>query len=275
MTMPREPLPLDRLATHVDVDPGGEIVLRGALVSSHDGSTIDAAMTTGPSGDDASGLVDFEAGGFYVTSRNPATHEVHAVATGKDAPACAELGVTAPCLPLRVVEQAHARLLTVNAFASSLKGGVSVEVLAPPLYAPAVEETWLHGTDIAGGVAVAALVFGALAWLRARRRFATSPAGRLRAMAERIEAKLDATDPIVAAPLRPAIASAKLTIQRRRLDPTSVEGQRVVEVLEQAERRLDDARVQLAADKDRAVADAVVAEMSAAVEASNEASVAP
>ncbi|HVY49314.1 MAG TPA: hypothetical protein VHB21_25660, partial [Minicystis sp.] len=135
-------LPLDRAAVHVDVAPGGEIVLRGALESTHDGSIVDAATTTWPNGApggaavDAGGLVDLEAGGFHMTSRDAGKHEVHAIATGDPAPACAAARVAAPCLPLRLAPAAHARLLTVDAWAHSLKGGVSLEVIAPPAYAP-------------------------------------------------------------------------------------------------------------------------------------------
>ena len=41
-------LDLARPAVHVDVSPGGEIVLRGSYQSTHDGSVIDAATTTWP-----------------------------------------------------------------------------------------------------------------------------------------------------------------------------------------------------------------------------------
>src|SRR6185437_8760031 len=103
---PTTPLPLDLPAIHVDVEPGGEIVLKGAFHSKHDGSIVDAATTTWPpeapggASVDTGGLVDFEAGGFHVTSRDPVKHEVHAVVKSEGGEACAALGVTAPCLPL-------------------------------------------------------------------------------------------------------------------------------------------------------------------------------
>jgi hypothetical protein len=275
MAMPRNLLPLDRFATHVDVDTGGEVIVRGALVSNHDGSTIDAAMTISPGGTDVDGLIDFEAGGFYVTSRDPVLHEVHAIATGKGGAACATLGVTAPCLPLRYVEQAHARLMTTDDWASSLKGGLTLEVIAPAASEVVAEEAWLHAGDIAGGGAVASLVFGAFVWLRARRRFAASPAGRLRAMAEHVTKKLDGADAVLAAPLRPALASASQAIRKRRLDPTTPEGKRVLDVLERVERRLDEAHAQATADEERHLADGLVAEMDAAIEASEEVSEPP
>ena len=42
------PVPLDQPAVHVNVEPGGEIVLRGSYHSKHDGSIVDAATTTWP-----------------------------------------------------------------------------------------------------------------------------------------------------------------------------------------------------------------------------------
>src|ERR1700689_886316 len=100
------PLPLDGPPLHVEVEPGAEIVLRGSFHSTYDGTTIDAATTTwpqeAPGGASVvpSGLVDLEAGGFHMTSRDAVTHEVHAVATGKGAEVCAALHTRAPCLPL-------------------------------------------------------------------------------------------------------------------------------------------------------------------------------
>jgi hypothetical protein len=269
-------LPLDRMASHVDVAPGGEVVLRGVLASTHDGSLVDAALTTFPDGApggggvDAGGLVDFEAGGFHLISRDPVRHEVHAVATGTDAAACARLGVVAPCLLLRYGEQAHSRLLTVDDWASSLKGGLTVEVIAPPVYAPVVDEAWLHATDVAAGTAFALLVFVALAIVRRRRRFALSPAGQLRAIADRVREKLERADPVLAAPLRPAMATAARAIARRRLDPTTPEGQRVRAAIARVEQRLDAARAEATADEERHVADTLVREMEAALEASDE-----
>src|SRR5262245_59680311 len=125
-----QPLVLNRPAIAVDVTPGGEIILRGSYQSTHDGSIVDAAVTTWPADApggasvDAGGLIDFEAGGFHLTSRNIATHEVHAVATGGPAPACAAFGVASPCLALRVEPQARTRLLTMDAWTKSLKGGI-------------------------------------------------------------------------------------------------------------------------------------------------------
>ena len=103
--MPPVILPLrpDAPTLTLDVSPGGEIILRGSYTSTHDGSTVDAATTTWPAGApggasvDAGGLVDLTAGGFHLTSRDPVTHEVHAIATGEPGPACAATGAATPC----------------------------------------------------------------------------------------------------------------------------------------------------------------------------------
>src|SRR5215212_3954022 len=106
--MPKSPIRLDVPASHIDVQPGGEIVVSGSFKSAFDGSEIDAATTSWPAGApggesvDAGGLIEFAGSGFHVTARDPVTHVVRAVATGKEAPACASAGVAAPCLPLRV-----------------------------------------------------------------------------------------------------------------------------------------------------------------------------
>src|SRR5687768_2675690 len=92
---------LGSFAHPVDVEAGREVKLKG-FYRSGDGAVIDAATTTWPEGSaggarvDAGGLVDFAGGGFHVTARDPVTHEVTAVATGGEAPACDLAGVSAP-----------------------------------------------------------------------------------------------------------------------------------------------------------------------------------
>ena len=175
---------LTTAATHVAVRPGEEIILRGSFYSKHDGATIDAATTAWPAeapggaSVDSGGLIDFAGGGFHVTSRNPATHEVHAVATGDPAPLCAQAGVQAPCLPLRLLPLARARFMTVNDWSATLVGGpqsgcLAMEVPAhvlPPV--PPGAERYLQVTGAALGIAA---VVG-LAWVIQRRR-ASSPPG--------------------------------------------------------------------------------------------------
>lgn len=266
------PLRRDRVAQHVDVPPGGEIVLRGKLVCSTDGSIIDAATTTWPAGApgggsvDSGGLVDFAQGGFHVTSRDPATHEVRAIATGDPAPACALAGVEAPCLPLRLLPLARARLQTTQELASCLNGGITVEVpdaVLPPVAPAAVP--YVQGAAVLLG----ALAIVSIGWVVQRRR-ARSPHGRLLELAKRTRAKLRAADPVVAAPLLPAVEAALGALKQRRVDAASAEGKRVAEVLRRVELRLDASVEEARADREQQAADELVREIEGALEAVDE-----
>ncbi|KYF78817.1 hypothetical protein BE11_28585 [Sorangium cellulosum] len=266
------PLRRDRVAQHVDVAPGGEIVLRGKLVCSTDGSVIDAATTTWPAGApggasvDSGGLVDFAQGGFHVMSRDPATHEVHAIATGDPAPACALAGVEAPCLPLRLVPLARARLQTAQELTSCLNGGITVEVpdaVLPPVAPAAVP--YVQGAAVLLGV----LGLASIGWVVQRRR-ARSPLGRLLALAKRTRSKLRAADPVVAAPLLPAVEAALGALKRRRVDAASTEGKRVAELLRRVEVRLDASVEEARADREQQAADELVREIESALEAVDE-----
>jgi hypothetical protein len=266
----------DRPAIPVDVEPGSEIVLRGAFHAKHDGSIVDAATTTWPpdapggASVDAGGLVDFEAGGFHMTSRDPVTHEVHAVAKGEPGQACAALGVASPCLPLRLQKQAVSRLLTVGDWASSLQGGggqITLTVLNPPPYTPppaAVPYVWGAAGLLAAGVA------GAVA-ARWWRRHAASPAGQLVALAKRVQDKLGRADAVLAAPLAPAVQVALRSLKERRVDASSAEGKRVAAVLARVEARLDESAQTARAEEEQRAADELVREMESALEAADEA----
>ncbi|WP_437288112.1 hypothetical protein [Sorangium sp. So ce406] len=266
------PLRRDRVAQHVDVAPGGEIVLRGKLVCSTDGSVIDAATTTWPAGApggasvDSGGLVDFAQGGFHVMSRDPATHEVRAIATGDPAPACALAGVEAPCLPLRLVPLARARLQTAQELTSCLNGGITVEVpdaVLPPVAPAAVP--YVQGAAVLLGV----LGLASIGWVVQRRR-ARSPLGQLLGLATRTRAKLRAADPVVAAPLLPAVEAALGALKQRRVDAASTEGKRVAELLRRVEVRLDASVEEARADREQQAADELVREIESALEAVEE-----
>ena len=265
-------IPLDRPAIHVDVAPGGEVILRGSFVSTRDGSTIDAATTSWPedapggASIDAGGLLDLEGGGFHMTSRDAKTHEVHAIATGEAAPACDAAGVAAPCLPLRVMPQARTRLLTVSEWTESLKGAIQLEVpvtVLPPVAPSAVP--YLAG---AGAILLAALGFVLVRRSRAKR--AASPMGKLLALADRVRNKLGTADPIVAAPLAPALERALQSLRDRKVDATSNEGRRVTEVLYRVEERIDDSKKRARAQQEQEAADALVQEMEDALAAAEE-----
>ncbi len=268
------PLPLDGPPLHVEVEPGAEIVLRGSFHSAFDGTTLDAATQTWPkeapggASVDPTGLVDFEAGGFHVTSRDPVSHEVHAVNTGKGGEACAALQVAAPCLPLRLETLALGRRpvgIPRAELVRSLQGGISVEGLPPPPV-PAVVVPYL---GIAAAIFVAGLV--AMGAGRGMRRRAASPAGKLAALLRRVEGKLGQSDAVLAAPLLPAIETARRSLKKRRIDPTSTEGKRVEAALLRVEARLDASAHASRSAAEQEAADELVREMESALEAADEA----
>lgn len=268
---------LDQAAIHVDVEPGGEIVLRGSYTSTHDGTTIDASSTTWPEGSPGGGSIDagglFEISepyGFHLTSRDPGKHVVHAVATGEGGAACAAFGVQAPCLPLRLRPQAQTRLLTDGDWARSLKGGLSLEVPEPLV--PVVPPSSVPYLEVAGGL-LAAAALGVFAF-RYRKRQAASPAGQLLALGKRVRAKLARADVVVAAPLAPAIETALKALRGRRIDAASAEGKRIAAVLQRVEVRLEESAERARADQEQQAADELVREFESALEAADEATLA-
>jgi hypothetical protein len=265
-------VPLDKPALPVDVAQGTEIVLRGFYTSRHDGSVIDAATTTWPkeapggASVDAGGFIDLEAGGFHLTSRDIAKHEVHAVATGKGGEACAALGVSAPCLPLRT-RPALSRLMTQAEWAASLDGA-GIEVVLPPPPIVAAPPGAAPFLQVGAAVAVAA-VAGLFAH-RWRKRRAASPEGQLVALAEALKKKLARADQVLAAPLSPAVEAAIKAVRERRVDASSAEGRRVAEVLRRVDTRIEESMQKARAEQEQQAADELVHEMESALEAADE-----
>ncbi len=265
------PISLDSPAIHLDVAPGGEIILRGAYEIAGMGTVIDAATLTAPgAGPVPGGMIDFEPGGFHLTSRNPETHEVHLIATGDPAEACAAVGVAAPCLPIRAQKLAIQQLVPLAEWRKQLKGGLSYELVTPPVYAP--PPAVVPYLEVAGAVAAVAVI-GALFYRRQKRQ-AASPAGRLLTLARRVQDKLARADAVVAAPLAPAIRTALQALREQRVDASSKEGQRIAAVLQRVDARLDDSMKQARADQEQQAADELVQEFEAALEAADEATLA-
>lgn len=269
-------LTLDRPAIAVQIEPGGEIVVRGAFHSKHDGSIVDAATTTWPAeapggaSIDHGGLFDFEAGGFHMTSRDPVTHEVHAIAKSDPGAACSALGVSSPCLPLRLQKQAVSRLMTTDEWSRSLQGGggqITLTVLNPPAYAPPpAAMPWVFGAAMFTVVGVMAAM--AIRW---RKQRAASPSGQLVSLAKRVQDKLGRADAVLAAPLAPAVQTALRSLKQRRVDASSAEGRRVADVLTRVEARLDASVIEARAEEEQRAADELVQEMESALEAADEA----
>jgi hypothetical protein len=270
-----QPISLNQAAIHVDVAPGGEIVLRGSYTSAYDGSIVDAATTTWPPGApggasvDPGGLLEInDAYGCHLTSRDPVTHVVHAVCSSEGGAACSAFGVAAPCLPVRLRPQAQSRLMTDRDWLDSLKGpGLTIQGMAPPaVYVPPSSVPYLEAA--AGIVAAAGIAFIAL---RYRKRRAESPAGQLLALGRRVREKLARADAVVAAPLAPAIEAALKALRSRRIDASSVEGKRIADVLQRVEVRLEESTKKARADEEQQAADELVREFESALEAADEA----
>jgi hypothetical protein len=256
---------------HVDVAPGGELILRGSFTSAHDGSVIDAATLARPGMEVAPyGLVDFERSGLHMTSRDPKSHEVHAVANGEPAAACELANVAPPCVSLRVAPLAHAALMTAEDFRQTLQGGLSIEVVAPTVTTEATAAASSHLgaiAAIAGALAVGAI---GLAIATRRKRFAASPAGKLVALAKRVQERLSAADQVVAAPLVPALEKAVRAAKSAKLDAASPEAKRVEAALLRVDARITESQKRVKTEQDQEIADELVREMEAALEAADE-----
>ncbi len=112
-------LPSLLVVTALAIAPGGSATLNGAMETTHDGMRLPPLA-----------MFDLEAGGLRVVENDHGN--VRVVATGTPGPACAAAGVSSPCLVPRVVEHAHARLLSVDEFRGTLNGGYEVTTFAPP-----------------------------------------------------------------------------------------------------------------------------------------------
>jgi hypothetical protein len=216
----------------------GEVVIRGTVRTTIDGSTFDAVtqkdMYPQIGADPAprmGGLFDLEAGGLRVVEQNGSTYRV--APTGSVGPSCRAAGLASPCLVPRIKELAHERLVTESELSASLLGDIAVEpqVLPPPPPPPVVEP---QTAKILGGVlaflaAIAAAAI-ALAVRRARRvtrigqvyvaaaeaRRATRGDVTLKAAREHIDALVARAETLEKARIAAARRLAK--IDRKKLD---------------------------------------------------------
>jgi hypothetical protein len=256
----------------INAPAGTEIVLKGSFTSRHDGSVIDAATTTWPAESpggakvDAIGLFDLESGGLHMTSRNTATHEVHAIVKDTGGEACAAVGVSSPCLVVNK-QIALQRLLTQGDYAKSLDGNLIVEVPepAPP---PLVPQPAVPYLQVGAGIAIAAIVcLLALRWKKGRDG---SAEGQLLALSRKVKAQLERADQVVAAPLKPTVDAAMKAIREKRVDASSKEGKRVADALRRVNERLDATMREEQAAKEQEAADELLREMESALEAAEE-----
>lgn len=261
-------------ARHVSISPGGELRFSGRFVSS-DGAVIDAATTSWPDGDhagiDPGGMVDFAGGGLRLTSRDPQTHEVVAIATGGDAPLCKAAGVASPCIALRLGPLAKSRLLTRDDMVSSLQGQITVEHVAPP--PPPEPNVARDAAKSPIGITVLLVALAAsamfLGWT-VRRRSQASPIGRLRLLVRRVERKLSLADAALAATLRPVVKKALAVIEQKKV-PSAAQTARIHDALTRVEQCLDNIATSAVETRSREVADQLLFEMQSALDAAAEA----
>jgi len=194
---------------------------------------------------------------------------VHAIATGEPGAGCSVAQVASPCLVLRHAPLARTRLITIDDWAASLKGGVETEIVGAPAYAPAVGLLDKPAVQGALGVAVLAAI-GAIV-LTLPRRAKLTPEGKLKEALGRVRLKLKGADAALAASLSPAVARVAEVLAQRRVDPASKEGVRIAEVLQRVEARIEETTVRGKEAAEQEAADELVAELETAMEAADEA----
>jgi hypothetical protein len=207
-------------------------------------------------------------------SRNPDTHEVVAVVTGEDGKVCKTLGVKSPCLVTRTIPLSRTRLQTVADLSASMVGGITIRYAAPPpppappVLTP-VRDFLVHPATIASGALGVVVGVGALAWV-VRRRQRLSAEGQLKLLTARVREKLATADAALVATLGPALERVVTSVRKKKLDAGSAEAERVRAVLLRIESSIDDSRRKKERAEQQAVADELVLEMEAAVEAAEE-----
>jgi hypothetical protein len=164
----------------------GEVIVRGGLRSSLDGSTFDAVTQVDQfpplagQGPRLGGLYDLEAGGLQVAEQDPGRHVFRLVPRGGPGRGCLAAGVSSPCLVPRLEALAHERLVTEESFRATLDGRVLAELVPGP-EAPVLSAS---EASALGWLAVAAGLLGAGALGRmARRLRRATPIGQVHAAA--------------------------------------------------------------------------------------------
>ena len=268
-------IPLDKAALPLALKPGDEVVVKGELYSTHDGSRVDARTTSWPADApggasvDVGGYIDFAGGGLRVESYDPKTHEVHARVTDQPGQACSAAGVASPCLPARTLLQAQSRGLTVGVWKSSLQGELVVEVPAAPVLAPVTST--LASPFFLGPLGVVALAGAFLIARRARAKWAATPTAQLAVLAKRVRDRARVADAALAAPLLPALDRAIAAVRENKIEASSPEGKRMEAMLLRVEDKLTRTARTLRAEDEKAVADDLLHDVEDALDAGDEA----
>jgi hypothetical protein len=217
----------------------GEVIVRGELRSSLDGSTFDAVTQVdhfpalAGQGPRLGGLYDPEAGGLQVAEQDPGRHVFRLVPRGGPGRGCLAAGVRSPCLVPRLEALAHERLVTEEAFRATLDGRVLAEL--EPLPAPPALSS--SEASALGWFTVVAALLGAGALGRMARRIRRATAiGQVRAAAAAARRALrgDATLARARGTIDELVARADALERTRRacaarlekLDPAGLESRR-------------------------------------------------
>jgi hypothetical protein len=270
-------LRLDHPVQALDAPAGSTLTLRGYFHSTLDGSTVDAALTSWPDSApggasvDSGGLVDFEAGGLHLLSRDPQSHQVQAMGTAIPGAACAAAGISSPCLVLRTTPQAISRLTTTADYASSLKGSIWVEVAAAPIHEPVLAladkiAPYFRATGLALALMFAAAVVLVLVQNRQK-----SSDYRIRSLISRARQTLRSTDPVLALPLMTVVDQADKALKSHRIEASSEQGRRVEQLLKDLLKQVEDAKMADRADREREEAEDLAQRFQIALEAAQEA----
>jgi hypothetical protein len=154
----------------------GEVVLRGELRSSLDGSSFDAITAhdhfprlEGDPWPRLGGLYDPAAGGLRVVEQDLERHRYRLVPSGQEGRACREVGVDSPCLAPRLTALAHERMVTADELAATLSGRIEAELLPAPFASVRLAGRGRASLATWAAASLAALL-SALLWMRAARR---------------------------------------------------------------------------------------------------------
>ncbi|MFO0554928.1 MAG: hypothetical protein U0271_41510 [Polyangiaceae bacterium] len=288
-----DPVAID-LRAPIQVLPAGvanrEFVFEGSLHNA-DGSEIDATTTTWPAGVpggagvDPGGLIDFEAGGLHLISRDPANHRAVATWTGKPGPACADARIASPCIVLRTAVVARSRLLTRAELLERSNGAITLRVSGEAQPALDREVTPAGSGSTAWVVAVFAVLLAVIAVgltvrgrVRAGARLDANPeeveateALALPELTARVSRALKGADDALVATLTPALKRIERATKSGALDQSSPAGQRVKEALLALERSVQERKERATSEQQQRLADDLLGEMQASIDAAAEA----
>jgi hypothetical protein len=204
-------LGLDASISRIRLVPGGFVRITGSATYQPDGTVWDAATERTSSGTHDGGLIDAAASGLVLRDRDPESHTYQYEPAEAASEVCARVGLSSPCLVLRLPALAAARRRDLGELREDLTGGLHVEVhlpvapsVIPPLVVPPLPQVtdpsyldreepdsgwfWMGAVGLSGGGLVLSLAVLLVAGRR--RRKSKTPVSRARAAAGRLRKKL-------------------------------------------------------------------------------------